>query len=213
MCLFAGKKSTSSPILLWGYCKDMQTLFWVLWACLVTLTQIDGITLQKTSMFLCMQKINFIIHFFLMILHFKKSCNLIGLQHFWPITRDPKFCQICCWNIKNNISFHFRLFQRKQRRKNFQKNKKNLFWSHSGPFLPKFGQKWIFLEKKVLSVFQYLNYLPFLRKLLDGHTASFRVLRLIEKSCNLIGQEHFGSHLRNYNFPKYKSGSTILQLQ
>ena len=71
-------------------------LFWVLWACLVTLTQIDGITLQKTSMFVCMQKINFIIHFFLMILHFKKSCNLIGLQHFWPITRDPKFCQICC---------------------------------------------------------------------------------------------------------------------
>ena len=92
-------------------------LFWVLWACLVTLTQNDGITLQKTSMmFICMQKINFIIHFFLMILHFKKSCNLIGLQHFWPITRDPKFCQICCWNIKNNISFHFRLFPRKLRR-------------------------------------------------------------------------------------------------
>ena len=66
-------------------------------------------------LFICMQKINFIIHFFLMILHFKKSCNLIGLQHFWPITRDPKFCQICCWNIKNNISFHFRLFPRKLR--------------------------------------------------------------------------------------------------
>ena len=35
-------------------------------------------------LFICMQKINFIIHFFLMILHFKESCNLIGWQHFGP---------------------------------------------------------------------------------------------------------------------------------
>ena len=35
-------------------------------------------------LFICMQKINFIIHFFLMILHFKESCNLIGWQHSGP---------------------------------------------------------------------------------------------------------------------------------
>ena len=44
----------------------------------------DSMTLQKASMFICMQKINFIIHFFLTILHFKESCNLIGWQHFGP---------------------------------------------------------------------------------------------------------------------------------
>ena len=58
------------------------SLFWVLWACLVTFTQIDSINLSKTLIFICIQKINFIIHFFLKILQFKESCNLIGWQHF-----------------------------------------------------------------------------------------------------------------------------------
>ena len=31
-------------------------------------------------------------------------------------------------------------------------------------FFPNFGQKWIFLEKKALSVFKYSNYLPSCRK-------------------------------------------------
>ena len=31
-----------------------SNLFWVFWACLVTLTQNDGITSQKTSMFFCL---------------------------------------------------------------------------------------------------------------------------------------------------------------
>ena len=35
-------------------------------------------------MFLRMQKINFIIHFFLDILQFKESCSLIGQKHFGP---------------------------------------------------------------------------------------------------------------------------------
>ena len=158
------------------------------------------------------------------------------LAAFWPITGDPKLCQICWWNINNNISFHYRLFPRKTN-KIFQKIPKTLFWAHSGPFCPNWGQKWIFLEKRALSVFQYLNYLPlcqksekpnepFLRKLLEGHTknqfislislwdtANFRVLRLIEKSCNLIGQEHFGPYLRNQNFPKYEVCSSIQELQ
>ena len=59
-------------------------LFWVLWVCLVTLTKNDSITLLKTSMFICKQKINFIIHFFFTILHFKESCNFIFHQHFGP---------------------------------------------------------------------------------------------------------------------------------
>ena len=49
-----------------------------------TLTQSDSITLQKASMFISMQKMSFIIHFFLTILRFKESCNTIGWQHFGP---------------------------------------------------------------------------------------------------------------------------------
>ena len=55
-------------------------LFWVLWECLVIYTPNDCINLWKTSMFICIPKINFIINF----LRFKKSCNLIGSQHFSP---------------------------------------------------------------------------------------------------------------------------------
>ena len=57
-------------------------LFWVLWTYTVTRTQNNSITLLKTSMFIYMQKLNFIIHFFLTILHFKEAWNLIGRQHF-----------------------------------------------------------------------------------------------------------------------------------
>ena len=56
-------------------------------------------------------------------------------------------------NINNSISFQFRLFS----------IKKNLFWGHSGSFLRKFGQKWIFLEKG-LSVLKYSNHLPLFQK-------------------------------------------------
>ena len=57
-----------------GYAK----LFWVLWACMVALIQNDSIILQKSLTFICMQKIHFIIHFFLRVLYFKESCKLIG---------------------------------------------------------------------------------------------------------------------------------------
>ena len=70
-------------------------LFWVLWTCQFPLTQNDSIILQKTSIFICMQNmnciihLNCIIHFFLSILHFKESCNLIGWRHFGHNSR-PK---------------------------------------------------------------------------------------------------------------------------
>ena len=51
--------------------------------------------------------------------------------------------------VNNNISFHFRLFPRKTNDKIFQKIQKNLFWGHLGPFLPRWGQKWIFLKKGI----------------------------------------------------------------
>ena len=42
----------------------------------------------------------------------------------------------------------------------FKKTQKALFWGHFGPFLLKFEQKRIFLEKRALLVLKYSNYLP-----------------------------------------------------
>ena len=56
--------------------------------------------------------------------------------------------------LANNIGFHFRLLPGKTNEKTFQKIQKTLFWSHVGPFSPKFGQKWIFLKKELR---QFLN--------------------------------------------------------
>ena len=103
------------------------------------------------------------------------------LTAFWPITRDPEFCQMWdwWWNINSNIIFHSRLLPRKTNGKNFQKNKKKHIL---GPFWSLFVQIWqklAFLEKRLR---QFLNiriiYLPsrqkseknnvsFLRKILN----------------------------------------------
>ena len=81
-----------------------------------------------------MQKTNFIIHFFLEILHFKESCNLIGWQH-----QEIEFCQIWdwWWNINNNISFHYRLLPRKTNDKIILKIQKEPIL---GSFYPNLGK-------------------------------------------------------------------------
>ena len=72
----------------WGYCKDANFLFWLLLVWLTKRTQNDTINMQKTSIFMCMPKI---ISFFLELLHFKESCNLIDQQYFGPMTREAQF--------------------------------------------------------------------------------------------------------------------------
>ena len=57
----------------------INLLFWVIRACLATHSQ-WYYQLAENFMFICVSKINFIVYFFLGILHFKESCNLIG-QH------------------------------------------------------------------------------------------------------------------------------------
>ena len=84
------------------------------------------------------------------------------LSLFWPITQELELCQIWdrWWNINNNINFHFRLFPRKNNEKFFKEIQKKLFWGKFGPFLLRFGQKLIFVEKRALLVFKYSNYFP-----------------------------------------------------
>ena len=87
-------------------------------------------------MFICMQKINFIIHFFLEIL-----LQFDWLTAFWPITQEQEFAS---YGNDGEISttilvsildyFHEKLMP------NFSKDpKKNLFGGHFGPFVIKFG--------------------------------------------------------------------------
>ena len=135
-----------------GYASPL--LFWVFWACLAKQTQND--TSNRRNFF----------------------CLFAGQKSTLPscFSGEPQFCHIWdwWWNITKNISFHFRLFPRKTNDKIFHKihKKKKLFGGHFGTFLPKFWQKWIFLEerffkKKVFkrfSVFRYSNYLPSCQK-------------------------------------------------
>ena len=75
------KKSTSLFTFSLRYWKDMQTYLRMpgythpKWQC---------IDLLNTSIFNCMLKMNFILHFFLKILNFKEFCNLIDWQHCGP---------------------------------------------------------------------------------------------------------------------------------
>ena len=85
-------------------------------------------------------KINFIIHFFLEILHFRESSNLTGPQHLAHNSRTrilPDMKLVV--KISHNISFHLRLFPVKTNAKIFQKILKNLLWGFFGPILSKFG--------------------------------------------------------------------------
>ena len=70
---------------------------------------------------------------------------------FWPTTRDPKLCQICSWNINNNISFHYRLFSRKTNIKlKLSKNSKSPILGLFCALWPKLGPKINFPGKKRL---------------------------------------------------------------
>ena len=146
--------------------QKYANLFWVPWACTVTRTQNDSITLLKTSIFICMQKISFAIHFFLTILHFKESCNLIGRQHFGPKLETQNYAR-CFGEISITILiFIIDYIREKLTWQNFSKNQKNP--PILEPLWALFAQIWakneFFLEKRTLLVFQYSNHLPFCQK-------------------------------------------------
>ena len=74
----------------------------------------------------------------------KKSCNLIGWEHFGPYLWNKNFagldnCRILQRIVQdraNNISFYYRINS-----VNFSINPKNRFWSIFGPFPQFSGQK------------------------------------------------------------------------
>ena len=75
-----------------------------------------------------MQKINFIIHFFLKILQFKESWNLIGWQHFGSYLEIQYFTR-----YDDEISIAMLVFIL-EHDKIFKKFKKHYFGAILGPF-------------------------------------------------------------------------------
>ena len=157
-------------MLFWRYCKDMQTSYFGYFghAWLHTPKMIVSTCTRLWCLSVCKKQTSSFI-LFLRYYILKNPAIWLAVP-IWGL----EFCQIWdwWWNINNNISFHFRLFPRKTNDKIFHKIQKKLFWGHFGTFLPKFWQKWIFLEerffkKKVFkrfSVFRNSNYLPSCQK-------------------------------------------------
>ena len=127
-------------------------LFWILWTCLVTITQNDSITLLKTSMLIFMQKGNFIIHFFFTIYYILKNPAI--RCRIWPINRDPKYARYVGEKSIAILVFIIDYFQEKLTWQNFSKNPQNPIL---GPIWALFAQIWARNEfswrKRVLSVF------------------------------------------------------------
>ena len=124
--------------------------------------QTDGINLQKTLMFTCMSKINFIIHFspFYRILQFDWSTA------FGPITENHNFAR---YGIGGEISkaipfFILDYFQEKLMRKFYKKHKKTLFlgpfWTIVAQIIAKMN-----FPRKNSNLLRYSNYLSSCKKI------------------------------------------------
>ena len=150
-CLSSGKKVGFIPyVFLEVMQKYAYFLFWVLWACLATHTQNDSINLYKTSMFFCMPKINFIIHFFFEVLHFKESCSFIGQQHFGPLLENREFARygIGCEISRTILVFILDCLHEILMTKLFKNPKNLILGAILGPFLPKLRAKINFPERR-----------------------------------------------------------------
>ena len=105
-------------------------------------------------MFIGISKVKFIINFFLEILHFKKPLVLLA-DSIWAYNCRPSFTR---YGVGVEIPikilvFTLDYFQEKLMAK-FFKNSKKPYFGAMWPFWAKFGQKWIFLEKRLC---QFLN--------------------------------------------------------
>ena len=84
--IFMQKKSNLSLPSFLKYCKL------VILGTLGSPTKNKSTQLLETLMFIC-KKINLITKFFLQILHFKESCNLIGQEYLWQLIQNKNFAR------------------------------------------------------------------------------------------------------------------------
>ena len=149
LSLFNDQNINFIPHVFWKYCEDMRSYFGYFGlACLRTPKMI--VPTCRTLRFY--PQIKNTIHHSLISwdITFSRILQFDWAAVFWPITREPEFCHIrnWRWNINYNITITIYF----------------VLWGHFGPFFPEFWQKWIFLGKRVLSVFKYSNYLPSCKK-------------------------------------------------
>ena len=116
-----------------------------------------------------MQKIHFIIHFFITTLHFKEFCNLIRWQNFGPLLRTQNSARYVGEISIAILVFILDYFQLKLTWQNFSKSQKN---SILGLFWALFAQIWAkmnFPGKKgsaSFSIFKLSTIVPKIRKTL-----------------------------------------------
>ena len=124
--LFGAKISTSSPMLYWRYCKDMQTSHFGYFghAWLDTTKMIVLTCARLWSLSACKKQT---LSFTSFLRHY-----ILKNPAIWLEDRELEFCQIwdLWWNINNKIIFHFRLFPKKTNDKFFLKKKEPVL----GPF-------------------------------------------------------------------------------
>ena len=87
-------------------------------------------------------QINFIIHFFPEIIHFKESCNLTGRQHFGQYIKNQNFAR---YGIGGETSitilvFTIGYFQQKLMTKFFKIPKNPIWWQFLCPFCSNLGK-------------------------------------------------------------------------
>ena len=146
-CLFAGKKSTSSPMLYWRYCKDMQTSYFGYFghAWLHTSKMIISTCTRLWCLSVCKKQTSSFTSFLRYYILKNPAIWLadsIGNKNFARYEIGGE--------ISTKLVSTLDCIQEKLMTKFFKKSKKNVFWGHFGPFLPEFGQKWIFLEKRAV---------------------------------------------------------------
>ena len=123
--LSADKNSTSCPMLLWRYCKDMQTYFGYFGHAWLHSPKMIVSPCRRLPFYVHAK--NTLHHLLLSFdITFYRFLQFDWLAAFWPITWDTKFCQMWWWNSNNNINLHFRLFQND---KIFQKIQKTQLWA------------------------------------------------------------------------------------
>ena len=144
------QKINFTPMLFWRYCKNMQTSYFGYFghAWLNTSRMIVSNCRRLLCLSAC-QKYTSSLTSFLRYYILKNPAFDWQIAFWLPITGEPEFCQMrdWWWNINKILVYILDYFQEKLTTRFFKKSKKPYTGAIWGLFLPKFGQKQLFLEK------------------------------------------------------------------
>ena len=154
--LSEGTRATSFPMFFWQYCKDMETSYFGLFGHVWIFT--PKMVVSTCRKFQCFSKWQKYTPFTSSLRYYILKNPAARLEN--GISAHNSRTRIIGSEISITILVSILDYFHKTNDKIFQKIKKSKFCGHFGQFLPKFGEKWIFLEKRALLVFKYSNYVP-----------------------------------------------------